>query len=289
MYFQTSYMFMPGLQCYDARRIVDLQHYAYMMEKHQRVCVVDPFEPIRRLAMSESRSRNPDKPLTSFRISDILSGDREKCKLKKKNDTAEAFGEIRKHKQDFEHEKGTSSKRLRVDSVERDRGVSDNERDDQSPRPIVRPWNASPKYSPEKNEKYVKNFRLNEQSRSTLEQSVSPGDNSNSANSFTSEESRKPNKHLKQLPKLCHSAEKYESDSNAEEEIDVEACEEEDSDVSVIHTDKGDISPLDALVAMSSKTFMGLESFGKQYIIIRSSLTYQIFCTIIQQTKKNAQ
>ena len=53
-----------------------------------------------------------------------------------------------------------------------------------------------------------------------------------------------------------------------EEEIDVEACEEEDSDVSVKRTDKGDISPLDALVAMSSKTFMGLESFGKKIIFV---------------------
>lgn len=267
MYFQTSYMFMPGLQCYDARRIIDLQHYAYMMEKHQRLCAVDPFEPIRRLAMSESRARNPDKPLTSFRISDILFGDSEKCRVKKKHDATEVLVEAKVHKHDSGRDKGTPAKRLRVEQVEKEDSVSENERDEHSPRPIVRPWNASPKYSPEKNEKYAKNFRLNEQNRSILERSVSPEDNSSSANSLTSDEYRKSDilkKHLKHPLNLCHSAERYECDSNEEEEeIDVEACEEEDSDASVVHNDKGDISPLDALVAMSSKTFVGLESFGK--------------------------
>ena len=268
---------MPGLQGYDARRIIDLQHYAYMMEKHQRGCANDPFEPIRRLAMSESRSRNPDKPLTSFRISDILSAERETCKQRRKSDSSQEGTpeDYRLKTLDASNEKCTPPKRLRVANVELEHGNrSDNDRDEHSPRLIVRPWNVSSRISPEKNEIRVKNHRHKDPKRSITNRSVSPESSSNSANSLhslSSDEYRKldpASKLFKQSPTLCHT-ERHECDeSGDEEEIDVEACEEEDSDVSVKRTDKGDISPLDALVAMSSKTFMGLESFGKNIIFV---------------------
>lgn len=275
MYFQTSYMFMPGLQYYDARRLLELQQqYSHIMEKHQRVYAVDPFEPIRRLAMSEAQAaRHPDKPLTSFRISDILSADREKCRAKSENNIETSPVDYRSNLHE-QHKDRSCPKRLRVENLNLNNKHDDNARDELSPRTIVRPWSSSPRSSSEKSEKPNRSFSLNDTKHSFSDRSLSPEGNSNSANSISSEESRKLDSasRLKQSLKRCHSAGRYEGESEDEEiEIDVEGCGE-DSDTSVVHTDKGDISPLDALVAMSSKTFMGLESFGKTYTLIHCHL-----------------
>lgn len=258
---------MPGLQYCDARRIADLQQYAYVMEKRHRVCVVDPFEPIRRLAMAEKQPRNPEKPLTSFRISDILSAENDKCKQKKNGECAVQAGpqisENNRSRHGRERSNGSPAKRSRVDRLESESDNSANEQEPNSQRAIVRPWSVLPRHD--------KTLSHRKPKRCVLEKSRSPEGRSNSTNSLSSEEARdydsdcRPQQETLEHPK---SSSRCECESDDEDvEIDVETCETEDSDVSLVANDRGDISPLDALVAMSSKTFMGLESFGKLHKI----------------------
>lgn len=232
MYLQSGNVWHT-LNLIDARRLLELQQYQLWMEKQQKMSICDPFEPIRRLAMIEHGSRNPEKPLTSFRINDILA------------DTSDSEGsEISgKNESDYQHKHSTvSSPELRTNSKTNRKTYTEHtfKKDDNNAQKyeqlgqnIIRPWNFSPK---------------------------------SSSSSETDKELNKPsvrNANRKYLLKLCNKSRRCEFDSEDEEEIDVEGCEDEGSDASTNIHDK-DVSPLDALMAMSSKAFMGLDNFGKK-------------------------
>lgn len=230
MYLQSGNV-LHTLHFIDARRLLELQQYQLWMEKQQSLC--DPFEPIRRLTMVEHGSRNPEKPLTSFRINDILadasdSENSEVIECKPSNS-----------KQDNDHfRRPERNHNLRATARSERRSNSssdciDNQPYEQQEQNIIRPWNLSPK----------------------------SGSSSDTDKDECQRNARIANRNY--LLKLCNKSRRCEYESDDEEEIDVEGCDDEDSDASLNSSDK-DVSPLDALMAMSSKTFLGLESFGKK-------------------------
>ncbi|XP_045189832.2 homeobox protein engrailed-2b-like isoform X2 [Mercenaria mercenaria] len=237
MYFQSGNVWHT-LHFIDARRLLELQQYQVWMEKQQHLSLYDPFEPIRRLAMAEHGSRNPEKPLTSFRINDILADASD-------SDSSEVTG--KNHFNEQQKRETVSSPEIdNINLKDKSYGDRRKQRDislkresfgaqkyEQHEQNIIRPWNLSPKSS-------TSSETEKEQNQSSV---------------------RNANRNY--LLKLCNKSRRCDFDSEEEEEIDVEGCEDEDSDVSINISDK-DMSPLDALMAMSSKTFMGLDSFDRK-------------------------
>lgn len=233
MYLQSGNVWHT-LHFIDARRLLELQQYQVWMDKKQQLSLCDPFEPIRRLAMVEHGSRNPEKPLTSFRINDILA------------DTSDSeTSSITERSSCNDHQKRESlsspelSVSFRTQKCDEKSVIKDNngtKRCNQNDINIIRPWNFSPKSN-----------------NSSETETIQRHDVSHANRNF--------------LLKLCNKSRRSEYESEEDEEIDVEGCDDEDSDVSVNNSDK-DMSPLDALVAMSSKTFSGLENFGKKRRIL---------------------
>ncbi|KAL4231196.1 hypothetical protein ACF0H5_008778 [Mactra antiquata] len=216
-----------------------------LMEKQKHL--FDPFEPIKRLAMVKPKIKNPQKPLTSFRINDILAdtsdtetsensgksserksgsrSDDEDDKLK--NIRSNFTGVYNNHNDDDDDD----DFKTQNDNDHHDQDkVQDRLKHEERDIPVIRPWNCSPKSS----------------SSSDAEKDIITNPSSISNRSY--------------LLKLCNKSRRCELDSDDNEEIDVEGCEEDSDEVSMT---SNDISPLDALMAMSSKTFMGLETFGK--------------------------
>lgn len=227
MYLQSGQVWNT-LHFIDARRLLELQQYQAWMEKQQQF--YDPFEPIRRLAMVEHGSRNPEKPLTSFRINDILAdtSDSESSSIAERGNCNDRQRRESLSSPEVNSDFWRGKKpRNDISAIEDNKGTHKCNESDNN---IIRPWNCSPK--------------SNCSSVTEREQ--------NDVNV------RKVNRNY--LLKLCNKSRRSEYESDDDEEIDVEGCDDDDSDVSVINGDK-DMSPLDALVAMSSKTFLGLENF----------------------------
>ncbi|XP_060598547.1 homeobox protein engrailed-like SMOX-2 [Ruditapes philippinarum] len=229
MYLQSGNVW-HSLNLIDARRLLELQQYQMWVEKQQRMSICDPFEPIRRLAMVEHGSKNPGKPLTSFRINDILADTSD-------SEGSEISGRIdsnvqRKHSivssPDLRTINKTDKETYNAQKLKRNDPVP--QKYEQIEQNIIRPWNYSPKSS-----------------------TSSETDKDQNKTSFR-------NENRNYLLKLCNKSRRCEFDSEDEEEIDVEGCEDEVSDGSISIHDQ-DVSPLDALMAMSSKAFIGLDNF----------------------------
>lgn len=227
MYLSGAHV-LHTLHFLDAKRLIEFQQYQMLMEKQQHL--FDPFEPIKRLEMAIiPKPRHPEKPLTSFRINDILadSSDSESSEISRNSS-----------KKRIVAPSGINTDtKLNLDNGDNPQCSPQNEDHSIQERlklhdsDIIRPWNCSPKSS----------------ASSDAEKDTTQTDSAIQNRSF--------------LLKMCNKSRRCDIDSDEEEEIDVEACEE-DSNMSLTSSDK-DVSPLDALMAMSSKTFMGLESFGK--------------------------
>lgn len=241
MYLQSGNV-LHTLHFIDARRLLELQQYQLWMEK-QQLSLCDPFEPIRRLAMVEHGSRNPEKPLTSFRINDILAdaSDSESSEVTEgKSSTTPQDNDHFRRPERNHNQRAAAARSERKSNSSNDN--NDNQPYEQQEQNIIRPWNLSPK----------------------------SGTSSDTDKDESQRNARIANRNY--LLKLCNKSRRCEYESDDEEEIDVEGCDDEDSDTSLNSSDK-DVSPLDALMAMSSKTFMGLESFGK-----KQSNTFLFIC-----------
>lgn len=164
--------------------------YQTELRRYDRIC--EQLDQVHRQTLAQSQSHNnSDKPLTSFKIKDILSNEMRKKETDNSNKESESAP-------------GTLQT---VHSETAGRTICDIQQNKLLRRNIVRPWSTSPRLSP------------------------------------------------------CPSTETSlnNSDSVSEEEIDVENLDDDRKEI----PDKIDfLSPLDALMEMSNKTFKGLQALG---------------------------
>lgn len=224
MYFHSEQIF-HALHFVNARRMLEFQQYQLFMEKQNNLSSFDPFEPIRRLAMVEGH-KHREKSLTSFRINDILAD----------NSDTESSENISRHSScdqrkpsEWDYKKPIEESR-NCASGQSTKECTEYNQCRSRERSVVRPWN---------------NLDNSKPILDTAEQDETHSSNRN------------------YLLKLCNKSRRCDYTSDDEEEIDVEGCDEDDSEGSLICSEK-DLSPLDALVAMSSKTFVGLENYGNE-------------------------
>lgn len=298
MFLPMNYLHFYGLHNVDARRLLELQQYQYLIEKRHRLCLSNQFEPLRRLGVEEKETKQLGKPLTSFRISDILSSDDDAQKEKEKSKIVEESFCHRKRKTQSDDD---SSSQDEVQSKYRHRHSSDPRFDindetntdrigrfvesshcrvldhhldsDKRVRGIL-PNNCIPKLFP-------RNHSISTHSCTSGSgpafASKQPVLNRESLNTQTD---RNRDLFLRLCSRQCHN----DIDSDSDVEIDVEGCDDADNKKTVPSEKHGDVSPLDALVAMSSKAFMGLESFGEFKIVSIIYMGYMLICTNLHIT-----
>ena len=231
MYPQT----LQALYFIDTHQIVGLHHFQQFMAKHRHACQTDLYAPLKRLAMVD-KIRSPTKPLTSFKITDILSDENGSSVCSPKLNKGDLLSVTDTNDTNFCHGKlSVVACSHKTEGIRNTYHTIPNRISPSAKSKIIRPWSRSP----------------------TM---VSPSSDESSEDSFL-------NKHYKLSSQTIYSPKRNHShDFNDEEFIDVEHCDEDEGDVteSNIHPSDKLVSPLDALVAMSSKTFKGLEDIGKR-------------------------
>ncbi|KAH3864266.1 homeobox protein mls-2-like [Dreissena polymorpha] len=231
-----------------------------MEESQWQPCCVHTHSS-RVVGIAPSQADGIEKPLKSFRINDILS-----------SSSSDDFTKQRRRESDFKRssDECSENKRRKSPSLNDGRDSCDKA----SPLAIVRPWDTPERNNQENDYTCLSNG--SHTSRNNPCDNPSPH-NSRSSTCFLNastistqvsviypKSSVALNGKNDLLQKFYNNQRRYDVESDSDTEIDVEGCDEERSDVSGIHSDKEDVSPLDALLAMSSKTFWGLDSIDEQ-------------------------
>ncbi|XP_052771913.1 homeobox protein Hox-B10a-like [Mya arenaria] len=285
MFLQMNYMPLYGIHCMDTRRLLELNQYQYLMEKRRQLFPDDRFEPLRRLGNDDKESAHGDKRLTSFRISDILSSASEESVEPGSSKKSDERSQRKRKSLDsgvLPHSVNNKQRKVstgasRPDSFERDS-------DETSQESVVRPWNISSRLSSshtninlaERRSSADNDFSLHispkystqylSPSKSFSATSSTSPTNGFSINSAASDSLKTSAEHARDIfLRFCaQQGQTYDIESESDEEIDVEGCDDVENEVTLSKKERGDVSPLDALVAMSSKAFVGLESFEER-------------------------